>query len=82
MKAKYIIPEIYANETDRINAYKKILYKEKPQAVQLTEGKTSWRYCAETSLGIIFFEIPVKEMGELPFNQFEQAQLLIRWIKL
>lgn len=81
MKQK-IQPELYATENDRVNAYKKILYKEKPSATLIINGSVNWRYAADTSLGVVFFEVPKKEMGELLFDSVEQAQLLIRWIMI
>jgi hypothetical protein len=82
MRNSYTIPEPYANEKSRIDAYKKILYKEKPTAVLILKGVINWRYAADTSIGVIFFEVSKKEMGELEFGKTEQAQLLIRWIKI
>lgn len=61
---------------------KKTLYKEKPIAQLYHFGKEVYKYRAATSLGIVHFEIPIKEMGELLFESQEQAQLLIRWLKL
>jgi hypothetical protein len=63
------------------NEKKKILYKERPIANRLHSDPDHFHYWAETSAGAIHFKVPVSEMGELPFGETEQGQLLIRWIQ-
>lgn len=72
------------------NEIKKVLYKEKPIAVQtgIYRDGGSTDYEANTSLGVIKFHVPIQDMrgadGKiLPDFQEETipAQLLIRWIR-
>lgn len=58
-----------------------LLYKEKPTATLMHKDAEHYVYYCETSAGSIHFHVPVSEMGELPFGETEQAQLLIRWLK-
>jgi hypothetical protein len=66
----------------KLDLIKKTLYKEKPTAKLNNIGKLFYRFLAQTSIGEIEFHVPVSEMGEIPFGDTEQAQLLIRWIVL
>lgn len=63
-----------------LNEKKKLLYKEKPAANKIYADNEFFAYWAETSAGAIHFKVPVKEMGELPFGDTKQSQLLIRWL--
>lgn len=72
-----------------LNEIKKALYKEKPIAKEIDNGRsgirgssaiTMSRYRAKTSLGDIDFCVPHHEMGEKNFEKEIPAQLLIRWI--
>ena len=70
---------------DRLTTLKKVLYKEKPMAKWVnTEPNGSLSYIAETSIGDVYFHIPVDEVisddGRKIFSNEEPAQLLIRWI--
>lgn len=66
-----------------ITEIKKALYKEKPAAHKIFTGNIAYQYYAELADGTkVYFEVPVSDMGELPFEATEQAQLLIRYIKL
>lgn len=60
---------------------KKILYKERPTARKIFADNDHFIYHTETTAGTIGFKVPVAEMGELPFGETEQGQLLIRWIQ-
>lgn len=68
------------------NKIKKALYKEKPMAhKQHSNGLVKVDVLTETyvtvsSLGVHTFEVPVSEMGEVPFENHIPAQLLIRWL--
>lgn len=65
------------------NEIKKALYKQKKQA-QLLVIKSGFA-CYETSLDdgtVVFFEVPVSDMGNADFLPVMEAQLLNRWIKL
>lgn len=64
------------------NEIKKILYKEKPEAVNITKdmGAEVITYRCITSAGKSYFEVPVSEMGENVFANIMPAQLLIRWL--
>lgn len=66
------------------NEIKKVLYKEKPAAIKyfhdVTMKGSIHSYKAETSIGLVKFEVPEKDMGQKIFNNEEPAQLLIRWI--
>lgn len=65
---------------------KKALYKQKPTAQRNhTEYENGVpkiiTYVAILDDGtVISFEVPVKDMGETPFDSAIPAQLLIRWI--
>lgn len=64
-----------------INEIKKALYKEKPIAVNNYKDEVSYGY--ETTLKdgtLIYFKVPLSEMGEKLFSDQESSQLLIRWI--
>jgi len=69
-----------------INEIKKALYKEKPIASLQDDTMFDFKvrkyktYLAETSLGLVGFKVPLKEMGEKEFPDEIEAQLLIRWI--
>ena len=66
-----------------INEIKKALYKEKPTAFKVFTGNIAYQYYAELQDGNkIYFEVPVSDMGDMLFNETEQAQLLIRYIKI
>ena len=58
----------------------KVIRREKPIAkrVKLNDG---YKYYADTSLGVVAFTIPFKEMGNTPFCEEMPSQLLIRWIQ-
>lgn len=68
---------------------KKVLYKEKPLAVEIETisggGEVSdsgiASYKTETSLGKVSFKIPYSEMGVERFEEEVPAQLLIRWLE-
>lgn len=60
---------------------KKILYKEKPLARKIFADNEHFIYHTETTAGAFGFKVPVSEMGDLPFGETEQSQLLIRWIQ-
>lgn len=60
---------------------KKILYKERPTARKIFADSDFFIYHTETTAGAIGFKVPIVEMGELPFGETEQGQLLIRWIQ-
>lgn len=64
------------------NDIKKALYKEKPWAGITVNTNLDYSYCysSKCSLGIIYFEVPVADMGDHKFSYSEPAQLLIRWI--
>ncbi len=64
------------------NNIKKVLYKEKPIATVLlhTMKTDSYEYVAKTSIGVVNFKVPKKEMGEVEFKTHEPSQLLIRWL--
>ena len=70
----------------KLNDIKKILYKEKPLAklIRTVSDKNGffYYYKAKTSLGIISFKIPNKEVVKTLFDKQMPAQLLIRWINL
>lgn len=60
---------------------KKILYKERPVARKIHSDTNYFTYWTETSTCAIHFKVPISEMGDLPFAETEQSQLLIRWIQ-
>lgn len=60
---------------------KEILYKERPSARKIFSDNDFFIYHTETTGGAISFKVPTVEMGDLPFGETEQAQLLIRWIQ-
>ena len=69
------------------NEIRKALYKEKPTAWKVGEGRTGGihdydyvDYATETSLGSHFFHVPTHEMGGTKFKDIEPAQLLSRWL--
>lgn len=64
------------------NEIKKILYKEKPTAYCTSFSEGVKKYSAETSTGMVKFEVPVSDMGNNIFSDEESAQLLIRWITM
>jgi len=67
----------------RLNEIKKALYKERPFARIHEKHAYHWHYCAHlSSLGVVDFHVPISDMGDMPFNDTEQAQLLIRYIAL
>ena len=62
---------------------KKALYKQKPLADMLMVYKNEAIY--ETSLEdgtVLFFEVPVNDMGETRFLSKMEAHLLIRWLNV
>lgn len=82
MKQKYISPENYTNERDRIKAYKSVLCREKPTAKRIIKGDYTWRYFAQTSIGTIYFELRQPEISSGEFGETEQAFNLITNILL
>ena len=72
-----------------LNQIKKLLYKEKPiaerwstEVMGMSKQVLSYYYLANISIGEVKFQVPVEEMGDVEFKQYEPAQLLIRWIIL
>jgi len=60
---------------------KKALYKEKPIANCIHKGNYHFKYrCRLEDNTKINFSVPVADMGDLPFGNQEQGQLLIRYI--
>jgi hypothetical protein len=60
---------------------KKALYREKPMATRYNKTVTNYYYVANLKSGFkVYFTVPTKDMGELPFGETEQAQLLIRYL--
>lgn len=67
--------------TMEINDIKKALYKEKHIAFNSYKDNVSYCYTTELNNGVVVdFKVPIKEMGEKPFDDEIPAQLLIRWI--
>lgn len=64
-----------------LNSVKKALHKEKPIAKVIAETNEHKGYvCELANKQIIYFHVPIKEMGEKEFEDEINAQLLIRWI--
>lgn len=65
------------------NQLKKILYKEKPVAYlrEFVEDENNgyYTYLAETTVGLVEFNIPKEDAPE-NLDGHEKAQLLIRWL--
>jgi hypothetical protein len=63
------------------NEIKKLLYKQKPVAFlqYIRKGNACYESIIEDR--IIWFEVPVSDMGDADFWPEMQGQLLIRWIK-
>lgn len=82
MKQKYIYTDKYESETERLKAFKNAIRKEQPTAILVLKADTNCRYCCETSIGDIFFEI--KTVEALKFNMllFEPAESLLKNIML
>lgn len=61
---------------------KKALYKEKPKAFfnGITEDSVHEYQAWLENGNLITFKVPRSEMGETPFKDVEDAQLLIRWL--
>lgn len=60
------------------NEIKKVLHKEKAVATLKWENDTYSTYSAITSIGIIYFNIPINE--SIDFTEEEPAKLLIHWL--
>lgn len=83
MKQKYIYTDKYESESKRISAYKRALINEKPIAKLINRGQINWRYYADTTIGTIFFELPVKTIINFNYlNEIAPAYLLNNWIKI
>lgn len=82
MRNNYFIPEPYANEKERLQVYRSVLLRERPIAKRLWAGITNYQYYTDTSIGTIFFEIKVSDMGEKLLSATEPAQTLIKHIRL
>lgn len=63
-----------------ITEIKKLLYKTKPWAHFNYIANGVAYYSVQTLYGTVLFDIPVDDMGNTPFNQDMEAQLLNRWI--
>lgn len=67
------------------NEIKKELYKQKPEAKLYRVNKSGiiYKLLLETSEGFehLTFLIPLGDMGDVTFEETEQAQLLIRWLQ-
>lgn len=62
---------------------KKALYREKPTAKLYDKNNLHFFYsCQLENGGTVFFKVPVIEMGNLPYSDEEQGQLLIRYIQI
>ncbi len=60
---------------------KKSLYKEKPTAIFLMIKKgVVYYYTSLSNEVLVYFEIPVTDMGDAEFKYEMDAKLLIRWI--
>lgn len=64
-----------------LNIVKKILYKENPYAWFYKVLKGNAYYKCATSIGDIYFKIPVSDMGDSAFVEDMESKLLIRWIE-
>lgn len=62
------------------NETKKLLYKVKPIATCFCKTPLTWWYDCTVEDIYIIFKVPISEMGDLSFEDREQAQLLIRYI--
>lgn len=46
-----------------LSEIKKVLYKEKPIAHKIFTGNIHFQYYADTSIGKVYFEVPIADMG-------------------
>lgn len=65
------------------NEIKKLLYKQKPQAVLIKKKEGIWIYSAALKEPRIYvdFEVPESDMGDGKFEDKMESHLLIRWLK-
>lgn len=82
MKQKYFTPEFYANEADRVRAYKSAIRKHNPVAILVLKSDTNCRYCCETPIGNIFFQVKTTEAVKFDMISFQPAQSLLENIML
>lgn len=64
------------------NEIKKALYKENPIAYLLGVSKNSIDYKAELNSQIVFFNVPIADIGETIFYSQMPAKHLIRYINI
>jgi hypothetical protein len=62
------------------NELKKYLYKYKPLATLDCVSKKGIVYILKTESGLVYFLVPLSDIGDGTFNHEMQAQLLIRYI--
>lgn len=66
----------------KLEQVEKILNYEKPVAERINSDQVNMLYQANTSLGMVYFRIPLKEASGINFQNYEPATLLKRWIAL
>lgn len=59
---------------------KKLLYKHKPLATIDCVSKKGIVYTLKMDFGLVYFLVPLNDIGDGTFNHEMQAQLLIRYI--
>lgn len=75
-------------EKELLTNIKKALYREKPNAYCIHDGKYVYQYWCHISLPHhkkpyrVNFTVPISDMGDATFGLQMPAQLLIRWIEL
>lgn len=63
-----------------ITEIKKELYKQKPKAYLKYIRKGVAFYYADLQQEVVYFEVPVNDMGNSDFTPIIDAKLLCRWI--
>jgi len=63
-----------------LNEIKKGLYKEAPTAVFNNVTKDGILYSAELYDKILYFRVPLSEVGDVAWTDKQEAKLLIRYI--
>lgn len=69
---------------EKLNEIKKQIYKQKPTAVfvKIVKGIAVYRtYALRPYERVIYFNVPVADMGDATFELYMDAKLLIRYIQ-
>lgn len=63
-----------------LNEIKKVLYKQSPIAVFNNITKDGILYRAELDNMVLYFRVPLSEIGDVTWTDKQEAKLLIRYI--